>query len=181
MITVTVGTIPYSFDRITQWINSLLAEKVIAEPIFFQYGYTDITGLKSNALITPVSMLTVDELNKCFKESRLVISHAGQGSTRKLAAQNTSFVIVPRQAKRKEHIDDHQVRFSEGVSQLGVTICNDLGSLISAIRNPPSPLNRDLFAGAKLSDYLVERYPCITVKETLHTTQKSSLLAPRTK
>ena len=163
MITVTLGTIPYPFDRAIHWLRSLLEEEIITEPVFLQHGVTDISTLSDNKLITTIPLLPAIELAEKFEASRLVISHAGQGSTRKLAARSTSFVVLPRLAKYGEHVDDHQLMFAEGVETLGVTICRTFNDLKTAVNHPPAPLQKDLFAGQKLGDFLAAKYPSNSV------------------
>lgn len=166
MIVVTLGTIPYPFDRSVKWVKKLLDEGLVAETVFIQYGATDVSILQDYELVTTVSLLKADDLNQRIKQARLVISHAGQGSTRKLAAQAKSFVVLPRLAKYGEHIDDHQMRFSEGVESLGVKVCKDFNSLATAVINPPKPLNRDLFPGPKLGDFLAKKYNAVPSQQS---------------
>lgn len=159
MITVTLGTIPYPFNRAVQWLNLLLEQEIITEPVFLQYGVSDIKALSNHQLVTAVPLLPAEELAEKIEASRFVISHAGQGSTRKLALQDKSFVILPRLAEHGEHVDDHQLLFAEGVESLGVTVCLTVEALRSVIKKPPASLKKDLFSGPKLSDFLVEKYP----------------------
>lgn len=166
MITVTLGTIPYPFDRAIHWLSSLLEEELITEPVFLQYGVTDISAIADNSLITALPLLPGRELAAHIEASRLVISHAGQGSTRKLAIQDKSFVVLPRLAQHGEHVDDHQLMFAEGVEKLGVTVCRTLEDLKTAINQPPPSLQKDLFAGEKLGDFLAEKYSQESVTST---------------
>lgn len=158
MITVTLGTIPYPFNRAVRWLHFLLDKEIITEPVFLQYGVTDIKAVCEHKLVKAVSLLPSNELAEQISASRFVISHAGQGSTRKLASQDKSFVILPRLAKHGEHVDDHQLLFAESVEQLGVTVCQTIEALQAAIENPPWPLKKDLFEGPKLCDFLVKKY-----------------------
>lgn len=163
MITVTLGTISYPFDRAISWLGSLLEEKIITEPVFLQYGVTDVRAVADNSLVTAIPLLPSNELAEHIEASRLVISHAGQGSTRKLAMQDKSFVILPRLAEHGEHVDDHQLLFSEGVEQLGVKVCRTFDDLKAAVKHPPNPLKKDLFTGQKLGDFLAAKYPRTTI------------------
>lgn len=158
MITVTLGTIPYPFNRAIQWLNLLLDNEIITEPIFLQHGVTDVKSVCNHELVTAVPLLPSDELAEKIGVSRLIISHAGQGSTRKLAMQDKSFVIMPRLAEHGEHVDDHQLLFAKGVEQLGVTVCLTVGDLKAAVKQPPAPLQKDLFEGPKLCDFLAEKF-----------------------
>jgi UDP-N-acetylglucosamine transferase subunit ALG13 len=172
MIAVTLGTTPYPFNRVIWWLAELIDQGIIAESVFLQHGYTDIKIIQKYDFVTAVPLMSAKELDKKITKARLVISHAGQGSTRKLACQNKSFVIVPRLAVYGEHVDDHQLRFSEGVSQMGIVICTDIKALENAITNVPTPFNKELFAGPKLGDFLAQKYAPKIVKDTLPTFYK---------
>ncbi|MEL6778138.1 MAG: glycosyltransferase [Cyanobacteria bacterium J06597_16] len=175
MITLTLGTTPYPFGRALQWMHQLLEQEIITEPVFVQHGSTDIALLQAHERVSAAALLTAPELNEKISQSRLVISHAGQGSTRKLAAQNKSFVILPRLAKYEEHVDDHQLRFAEGVEQLGVTVCRNFDTLKKAVVSPPEPLNRELFSGPKLGDFLAQKYAPERVRKPVHPPVRSTL------
>ncbi|NJN86749.1 MAG: glycosyl transferase [Leptolyngbyaceae cyanobacterium SL_7_1] len=158
MITVTLGTIPYSFERTIAWLNALLDRKVINEPIFVQYGITDISPIASHPLVTAQSIVESTELLALVKRSRLILSHAGQGSTRMLAAEGASFVLIPRLSRYKEHVDDHQLLFAQNVQHFGVRYCLHLKEVEDAILHPPPPFQGQLFSGPKLPDYLRSLY-----------------------
>ncbi len=158
MITLTLGTIPYSFERAIDWLNVLLYSNTITEPVFVQYGTTDVSSIAAHPLVVTESVVGLTELVAQVKQSRLVISHAGQGSTSMLAAQGASFVLLPRLARYKEHIDDHQLVFAKSVRQYGIRYCVSKAEVEQAILCPPPPFQGQLFNGSKLSDYLRDRY-----------------------
>lgn len=159
MITVTLGTIPYRFDRSILWLKALLDSGVINEPVFIQYGTSDISALIHHPLVTAESVVPQAKLKALINRSRLVISHAGQGSTRLLAAAQTHFVLLPRLAKHEEHVDDHQLMFARSVASRGVHHCVTFEALEQAVLNPPELCPPDLFAGPKLTAHLLKRYP----------------------
>lgn len=159
MITVTLGTIPFPFDRAIQWIEDLVEQQVIQEDLFIQYGVTNISQLEKYSFVTSAPTVDYTQMKKILRSSRLVISHAGQGSTREMAGQNIRFILLPRLAQYKEHIDDHQLLFAESVSPFGVQYCLTFEELKEAILDPPNPLEKSLLDQPKLSDYLLEQYP----------------------
>jgi UDP-N-acetylglucosamine transferase subunit ALG13 len=159
MLTVTLGTIPYPFPRVIAWLQVLIENGLITEPTFIQSGVTDVSPLAGYSLIQTRPIVESSELIHMVNQSRLVISHAGQGSTRMLAAQGASFVLLPRLALHKEHIDDHQLLFARSMQPFGIRHCLTLDELSLAILNPPSPLEIQLFNGPQLSEYLREAYP----------------------
>ena len=163
MITVTLGTIPFPFNRVIRWLDILLETQVITEPIFIQHGITDISAIAKYSLVTGVPLLESASLMQTAKNSRLVISHAGQGSTRAFTEKGASLILLPRLARYGEHIDNHQMLFAESVKQFGVTVCVDLYQLKESILQPPPYMQKQLFQGPKLSQYLSEVYPPTTV------------------
>ena len=160
MITVTCGTIPYPFDRIIQWIKAILEQDILEETIYIQYGVADISSIINHPLVKAKSLLPFEEMKAVLVNSRLIIAHAGQGTTRKLVAMNKPFIIVPRRAEYGEHIDNHQLEFAQSVShQFGIRACNSMIDLKNAILEPPQPINQELFSGPKLADHLLEVFP----------------------
>lgn len=163
MITVTLGTIPFPFERVIQWLETLVEDGTISESVFVQYGVSDISRIEKHPLITVAPLLEREKLLQLVTNSRLVISHAGQGSTRWLAACKVSFVIVPRLARYGEHIDDHQLSFAKSVESFGARYCLSLDELRSTILEPPEPFQGELLSGSKLVDHLLQVYPTETV------------------
>lgn len=161
MIVVTLGTASFPFDRAVNWLSILLNQGVISEPIFLQHGVTDASALADHPLVTLQRTVELKELLKWVDTARLVISHAGQGSSRMLAARSTPFILLPRLKRYAEHIDDHQLEFAEAIATLGVQHCLSLEDLSQAIINPPSAYQRRLFDQPKLSNHLVNAYSSI--------------------
>ncbi len=163
MILITLGTIPYQFNRAITWLSILLKEDVISEPVFIQYGVSDISLVVKHPLVTAVPIVQSKELMKMVDNSRLVISHAGQGSTRALASKGACFVLLPRLARYGEHIDDHQLLFARNVEKFGVSHCLSLKELEQFILQPPPAFRQKLFDGPKLADYLLNVYPGVSM------------------
>ncbi len=159
MITVTLGTISFPFDRVIIWIADLLEREIIAEPIFVQSGTSNISRIEDHPLVMTAPSLPFPDFVKLVDGSRLVISHAGQGSTRDLVRRGANFVLLPRLAQYKEHIDDHQLMFAQSVEIRGVRYCLTLKDLENVIQAPSVTLDPSTFEGLRLSDHLIERYP----------------------
>lgn len=159
MITITLGTIPFSFDRAINWLDSLLQKEIITEDVYVQHGTTDVSVLAKYPYVTTVSIVETSILMEQIDNSRLVISHAGQGLTRALAARGTSFILLPRLAQYKEHIDDHQLWFAQGVEKMGIPLCQSFEDFEDLILHPPKPFKGKLFDGPKLAEHLLQTYP----------------------
>jgi UDP-N-acetylglucosamine transferase subunit ALG13 len=157
MIVVTLGTIIFPFDRAVHWLDLLLEKEIIIEPVLFQHGATEVARLK-HPLLTSVTSLTKTEMQECIQQASLVITHAGQGSTRMLAKMGASFVLLPRLKCHGEHIDDHQLLFAQAVEKLGINYCTEFTSLINYIQRPPLPFEGDLFDAPSLGQYFCKFY-----------------------
>lgn len=159
MITVTLGTITYPFQRILSWVEELILQEVITDSVFVQYGASDICQLASHSLVTAVPFVGLSDLQAQIKASRLVISHAGQGSTRMLADMGVTFVLVPRLVQYGEHVDDHQLLFAKSVEPVGVSHCLTLDALKDFVVHPPKKAQKQLFDSPHLAEHLIHAYP----------------------
>jgi UDP-N-acetylglucosamine transferase subunit ALG13 len=159
MILVTLGTIPYPFDRMILWIDTLRRECLIDSPIFVQHGISNADRLQENTKVILQPFVNASEFIQLIDKSNLVISHAGQGTTRLLASRGVKFILVPRLRKYSEHVDDHQYLFCQTVEELGITYCLSLKELKQAILVPPRSCPKSLFEGPKLADYFQKAYP----------------------
>jgi UDP-N-acetylglucosamine transferase subunit ALG13 len=159
MILMTLGTVSFPFNRAVQWLKILIERGVISESVFLQYGESDVSELQGNPQVTLEATVTFDELSQLVDCSRLVISHAGQGSTKMLAAQGAHFVLLPRLKRYGEHVDDHQFLFAKAVAKLGIKSFISLEELEKAVLEPPCYFQENIFSTPKLTDYLLIQYP----------------------
>ena len=159
MILMTLGTVSFQFDRAVNWLSILLEDGVISEHVFLQYGSSDVSELVGHPLVTLEPTIHGQKMTELVKNSRLVISHAGQGSTRMLAAKGCSFIILPRLKQYGEHVDNHQLLFSKAVEKFGIKSCCSLEELKSAVLQPPPIFQGEIFQNPKLTEHLLKRYP----------------------
>lgn len=158
MIVVTLGTIPYPFDRAIRWLNALIEDGTIHESVFVQYGVSNVQCLERHPQVTLEPLVEAKRFFSFVDTARLVISHGGQGSARTLAARDVRFVLLPRLKYHGEHIDDHQLHFSHSIAHSGVQYCTTLQELKQVILHPPLPCNQPLFTEPKLADHLLDTY-----------------------
>jgi UDP-N-acetylglucosamine transferase subunit ALG13 len=159
MILVTLGTIPYPFNRAIEWLDELLRSSVVTGPVFVQYGVSNVDILQRNNHLVLQSLVESTQFIKLVDEATLVISHAGQGSTRLLASRGANFILLPRLKKYGEHVDDHQYLFCQAVEPLGIRYCLSLKEFEQAVMDPPLQIRKELFSGPKLADHLQKAYP----------------------
>ncbi len=157
MIVYTLGTIIFPFDRAITWLQILLEKEIIGEQVLLQHGSTSAANL-SHPLLKSVASLTSNEMYDAVKQATLVISHAGQGSTRMLTEMGAPFVLLPRLKRYKEHVDDHQLLFARAVEKYGVHHCTELDQLINYVKHRPSRFRGELFNAPSLAEHLIARY-----------------------
>jgi UDP-N-acetylglucosamine transferase subunit ALG13 len=157
MIFITLGMQFFPFNRVTVWLDQMLDQGLISETVLFQHGATSVQSL-NHPFLTKVPSLSRDQMILNIRNSSLVLSHAGQGSTRNLAELGSCFVLLPRLQKYGEHIDDHQLGFARAVAKLGATYCTEFDELVRYIHEPPAPFAGELLPGPPLVDYLVTRF-----------------------
>ncbi len=140
MIFVTVGTHEQPFDRLLREIDRLAATGALPEEVFCQTGYSTYTPQVPSA-----RMLSHDEMQARIALASLVVAHGGPGSILPVLARRKPLVLVPRQRRFGEHVDDHQVTFCRRVGrERGVPVVEDVAQLGPAIalvrgtdRGPP--------------------------------------------
>jgi UDP-N-acetylglucosamine transferase subunit ALG13 len=159
MILMTLGTVSFPFDRAILWLKNLIERGIITESVFLQYGTSNISILNEHRFVESESIVSYDELINLINVARLVISHAGQGSTRLLAEKGAHFVLLPRLKYFGEHVDDHQLLFAQAVSNFGIQSIVTLDKLEKAVLQPPPYFQAQLFDTPKLTDYLLRQYP----------------------
>lgn len=157
MIVYTLGTIFFPFDRAVSWLQELLERGIIVEPVLLQHGATSAANL-SHPLVTSVASLTVEEMYDAVSQASLVISHAGQGSTRMLMKMGACFVVLPRLKRYGEHVDDHQLLFARAVEKFGIHYCTEFDQLIEYVKQRPTSLDGEIFKAPLLTEHLIARY-----------------------
>jgi len=162
MIVYTLGTIFFPFDRAVLWLKVLLEQKIIVEPVLLQHGATSVTHIRHPLLTTTVSLSRPD-MQDMIQQSSLVISHAGQGSTRMLVEMGACFILLPRLKRYGEHVDDHQLLFAQAVEPYGIYHSTELEGLIHYIKHRPPICKGDLFKAPSLAEYLTSRYQGVEV------------------
>lgn len=113
MIFVTVGTHEQPFNRLVQEIDNLKRDGVITEDVIMQTGYSTYEPkyCKWDKLIPYKQMI------KNVEDARIVITHGGPASFIMPLQIGKTPIVVPRQKKFDEHVNDHQVEFARNVAE----------------------------------------------------------------
>ena len=133
MIFVTVGTHEQPFNRLVQEIDNLKRDGVITEDVIIQTGYSTYEPkyFKWDKLIPYKQMI------KNVEDARIVITHGGPASFIMPLQIGKTPIVVPRQKKFDEHVNDHQLEFARNVAERMGTIIpvEDVNKLGEVIKN----------------------------------------------
>lgn len=113
MIFVTVGTHEQQFNRLIKEVDRLKGEGIIKEDVFIQTGFS--TYEPKNCEWS--KLVPYKEMQRLNKEARIVITHGGPASFIDPLKLGKIPVVVPRQSKYDEHVNDHQVDFAKAVAE----------------------------------------------------------------
>jgi UDP-N-acetylglucosamine transferase subunit ALG13 len=121
-IVVTLGTSRFGFRRLVDRLIDILP---MHADVLWQVGSTDMSGLD----VAYHRALAAVELNAAIADSDVVIAHAGVGSAITALAAGKLPVLVPRQRRYKEHVDDHQRLLADELSGRGLAEYSDVSDL----------------------------------------------------
>jgi UDP-N-acetylglucosamine transferase subunit ALG13 len=119
LLLVTVGTDHHPFDRLVRWVDGWLGGSPAA-------ARAEVRCLMQTGTSAPPAgpadwspYLAHDALKAAMAEAAAVVCHGGPGTI--LGARHAGAVpiVVPRQHRLGEHVDDHQVRFSRRLAAEG--------------------------------------------------------------
>lgn len=132
MIFVTVGTHEQPFNRLIEYIDNLKKDGVITEDVVMQIGYSTYEPKYCEWQ----KLYPYQQMLKFVDEARIVITHGGPSSFIMPLQVGKTPIVVPRQKKYDEHVNDHQVSFAREVEKRMGTIItvvdiNDLKDTIT--------------------------------------------------
>lgn len=125
MIFVTVGTHEQQFNRLVEYMDKWAAEH--DEKVVMQTGYSTYEPKHCEWS----KLYPYQKMVEMVKEARVVITHGGPSSFIMPLQIGKTPIVVPRQYKYNEHVNDHQVKFSNQVEKkLGnILVVNDIEKL----------------------------------------------------
>ncbi|GJL49255.1 MAG: multidrug MFS transporter [Nitrospirales bacterium] len=136
MIFVTVGNALQGFPRLLEAVEREAKQGILSgEDILFQCGHTNGFFPETGRL---VSFLPLEEFEGNIQQAELVIAHAGAGTLIHVFRAGKVPLVMPRQKRYGEHVDDHQLEFVEALAAQGrvlpVLDSDGLGSVIECAR-----------------------------------------------
>lgn len=118
MIFVTVGTHEQPFNRLIQKIDELKRDGIIEDEVLIQTGFSTYEPKYCKW----DKLLPYQKMVQYVNEARIVITHGGPASFIMPLQVGKIPIVVPRQKKFNEHINDHQLEFAYNVAERMKTI-----------------------------------------------------------
>lgn len=127
MIFVTVGTHEQQFNRLIKEVDRLKGEGLIQDDVFIQTGFSDYEPVHCQWK----NLISYDEMNRYMDEANIIITHGGPATFMGVISKGKRPIVVPRQEKFGEHVNDHQVEFVKKISrEYGLIIVEDVKKLL---------------------------------------------------
>lgn len=115
LLAVLLGTDHHPFPRLVNWVSAVNHGDNV--DVFVQHGHTGLpAGLAGQA------MLDQRALTALLERANAVVTHGGPGLIMEARAAGHLPVVVPRDPRRREHVDDHQLRFAGYIGDAGLAV-----------------------------------------------------------
>lgn len=116
MIFVTVGTHEQQFNRLVEYMDKWAAEH--DEEVIIQIGYSTYKPKSAEWS----KLFPYQKMVEMVERARIVITHGGPSSFIMPLQAGKTPIVIPRQYKYNEHVNDHQVKFAKEVENRMGTI-----------------------------------------------------------
>ena len=118
MIFVTLGSQKFQFDRLLQKIDDLAERGIISEKVIAQIGASNYLPRHYEY----VRFMDREKFAETMDQCDVVVTHGGTGVIITAVKKGKKVIAVPRLAKYKEHVDDHQLQLLHQFDDLQI-IC----------------------------------------------------------
>ena len=144
MIFVTVGTHEQPFNRLLKEVDNLIENGVIKDEVFAQIGYSDYVPKHYKYS----KFLDYTEMQNYFLRANVVITHGGPSSFMEAIKLKKTPIVVPRQEKFNEHVNNHQLDFCKELERRNfpIVVIEDINDLAGKFKNLNGFLNSNKFA-----------------------------------
>ena len=127
LVVALVGTDHHPFDRLVRWVDSWAARHDAR--VVIQHG-----SAAPPEHAEGVRLLPGDELATLLADATAVVCHGGPGTIADARAAGRLPIVVARDPKRGEHVDDHQQRFVSAAADAGeIRAVDGVGALSAAL------------------------------------------------
>ncbi len=130
MILITVGTHEQPFDRLIKEVDRLVGEGKLKD-VIAQIGYCTYQPKNIKKVF---KFIEFQEMDKLFRKAKIIITHAGIGSTLLAVRYGKPTIVVPRLREFGEHLTHHQLDVTRELANdkkiIAVYDIKDLGKAV---------------------------------------------------
>src|SRR5699024_8437016 len=132
MIFVTVGTHEQPFNRLIKEVDRLKKEGIITDEVFIQTGFSTYEPQYCDWK----NIISYSEMEDYMNSADIIITHGGPATFMGAIAKGTKPIVVQRQEKFGEHVNDHQLEFAEQVSERfgSIVVVEEISELQNYLR-----------------------------------------------
>lgn len=133
MVFVTVGTHEQPFNRLIKVVDKMKAENVFNDEVIIQTGYSTYEP----KFCEWQKLYPYDKMLEFVNQARIIITHGGPSSFIMPLQIGKIPIVVPRQKRYGEHVNDHQLEFCKAVKERfgNIIMAVDLTRLKYIIQN----------------------------------------------
>jgi UDP-N-acetylglucosamine transferase subunit ALG13 len=123
LLLVTVGTDHHPFDRLVRWVDGWLDSpggRAAGLRCLMQTGTSAAPAAEDRVgAVRWQAYLEFEALQAAMRDAAAVVCHGGPGTILGARHMGAVPIVVPRQHRLGEHVDDHQVAFSRRLAAEG--------------------------------------------------------------
>lgn len=135
-VVASVGTDHHRFDRLVGWLDAFASANPDVD-VFVQHGSSTPPRVAAGAKLLPL-----DDLRARFRAADAIVTHGGPATIMDAIDAGCTPLVVPRRPELGEHVDDHQVLFTERLAREGrIVVVDDdveLASRLAHVVHDPS-------------------------------------------
>jgi UDP-N-acetylglucosamine--N-acetylmuramyl-(pentapeptide) pyrophosphoryl-undecaprenol N-acetylglucosamine transferase len=148
---VGLGTHVQPFDRILEMVDDAVGDGILPHPVTVQHGVTDY---HASQFSQGKQWFLPDELEDAVLRSKYVVCHAGSGIISLALRTGRRPMVLPREKRAGEHVDDHQFQLADQLGEMGLIVrLTDRidGEHAKAALEPVDPKGLDAFPPVTLA------------------------------
>ncbi len=135
MVLVLLGTQNNDFTRLLKAVQENIDNKVIEDEVVVQAGFTKFDSKDMKIF----DFIDKEKLFELIDKADLIITHGGVGSIIASLKKGKKVIVVPRQKKYGEHVNNHQLQIAKKFEQDGYVKyaldLNKLGNIILEMKD----------------------------------------------
>ena len=131
MILVTVGTTKIPFQRLLDEVADIIRSDKLNDKFIVQFGEGKFPQL---AGVLTKNYFSFQQMQNFLKQADVIICHAGLGTIIQALSFGKKPIVVPRQKRFGEHVNDHEVEMTQFLAKKklisGILNISDLKKVI---------------------------------------------------